>query len=65
MRTSPHTYTHNVKHYFHSSFIGGEIVSTFGSPDKVRLGSCKLIEEVMIGEDKVGVASIRHAEASI
>ena len=32
---------------------GGEIVSTFGSPEKVRLGKCKLIEEVMIGEDKV------------
>ena len=33
--------------------VGGEIVSTFGNPDKVRLGHCKLIEEVMIGEDKV------------
>lgn len=32
---------------------GGEIVSTFGSPDKVRLGQCDLIEEVMIGDDKV------------
>lgn len=30
---------------------GGEIVSTFGNPDKVRLGTCDLIEEVMIGED--------------
>lgn len=28
-----------------------EIVSTFDHPDKVRLGRCKLIEEVMIGED--------------
>ena len=36
----------------HSS-AGGEIVSTFGHPEKVRLGSCKLIEEVMIGEDKL------------
>ena len=33
--------------------VGGEIVSTFGNPDKVCLGHCKLIEEVMIGEDKV------------
>lgn len=33
--------------------LGGEIVSTFGDPEKVRLGRCKLIEEVMIGEDKV------------
>lgn len=32
---------------------GGEIVSTFGHPDKVRLGTCELIEEVMIGEDKL------------
>ena len=32
---------------------GGEIVSTFGNPEKVKLGKCKLIEEVMIGEDKV------------
>ena len=32
---------------------GGEIVSTFDSPEKVRLGQCKLIEEIMIGEDKV------------
>ncbi|KAH9395738.1 T-complex protein 1 subunit beta [Tyrophagus putrescentiae] len=32
---------------------GGEIVSTFGNPDKVRLGKCDLIEEIMIGDDKV------------
>lgn len=30
---------------------GGDIVSTFDSPGKVKLGSCKLIEEIMIGED--------------
>ena len=35
-------------------FLGGEIVSTFGRPELVRLGECKVIEEVMIGEDKVG-----------
>ena len=35
--------------------LGGEIVSTFGDPEKVKLGSCDLIEEVMIGEDKVGL----------
>lgn len=28
-------------------------MSTFGNPKKVKLGECKLIEEVMIGEDKV------------
>ena len=32
---------------------GGEIASTFDRPDLVRLGECALIEEVMIGEDKL------------
>lgn len=36
-----------------SLVTGGEIVSTFDAPDKVKLGHCDLIEEVMIGEDKV------------
>lgn len=30
---------------------GGEIASTFDHPELVKLGHCKLIEEVMIGED--------------
>ena len=30
---------------------GGEIVSTFYNPELVKLGSCKLIQEIMIGED--------------
>jgi T-complex protein 1 subunit beta len=33
--------------------LGGEIVSTFDAPESVRLGECKSIEEVMIGEDKL------------
>jgi T-complex protein 1 subunit beta len=33
--------------------LGGEIVSTFDTPDKVKLGQCDLVEEVMIGEDKL------------
>lgn len=33
--------------------LGAEIVSTFDSPDSVKLGKCDLIEEVMIGEDKL------------
>lgn len=33
-------------------------MSTFDSPEKVRLGRCKLIEETMIGEDKVGGATV-------
>jgi len=32
---------------------GAEIVSTFDNPNEVKLGTCKLIEEIMIGEDKV------------
>lgn len=28
-------------------------MSTFGHPELVNLGECKVIEEVMIGEDKV------------
>ncbi|EMP40475.1 Fibroblast growth factor receptor substrate 2 [Chelonia mydas] len=32
---------------------GGEIASTFDHPELVKLGSCKLIEEVLIGEDKL------------
>lgn len=32
---------------------GGEIVSTFDHPEMVKLGGCKLIEEVFIGEEKM------------
>eukprot|EP01126_Amoeba_proteus_P056338 TRINITY_DN706_c0_g1_i5.p1 TRINITY_DN706_c0_g1~~TRINITY_DN706_c0_g1_i5.p1 ORF type:complete len:541 (+),score=119.35 TRINITY_DN706_c0_g1_i5:165-1787(+) len=32
---------------------GAEIVSTFDNPDRVKLGHCDLIEEILIGEDKV------------
>ena len=32
---------------------GGEIVSTFEHPEDAKLGECKLIEEIMIGEDKL------------
>jgi len=32
---------------------GGEITSTFDKPDQVQLGECKLIEEIMIGEDRM------------
>ncbi|KDN45622.1 hypothetical protein K437DRAFT_256550 [Tilletiaria anomala UBC 951] len=32
---------------------GGEIASTFDRPDLVKLGQCDLIEEIMIGEDKL------------
>mmetsp|Transcript_26524 Transcript_26524/g.79270 ORF Transcript_26524/g.79270 Transcript_26524/m.79270 type:complete len:532 (+) Transcript_26524:232-1827(+) len=33
--------------------LDGDIVSTFDTPERVKLGSCELIEEVMIGEDKL------------
>ncbi|KAI9343553.1 chaperonin Cpn60/TCP-1 family [Obelidium mucronatum] len=33
--------------------LGGEIASTFDHPELVKLGSCKLIEEVIIGEDRL------------
>lgn len=38
-----------------SRATGGEILSTFNSPERAEevLGSAKLIEEIMIGEDKV------------
>ncbi|ERN09244.1 T-complex protein 1 subunit beta isoform X2 [Amborella trichopoda] len=32
---------------------GAEIASTFDNPESVKLGHCKLIEEIMIGEDKL------------
>lgn len=32
---------------------GGEITSTFNDHENVKLGHCKLIEEIMIGEDKL------------
>ena len=33
--------------------LNGDIVSTFDTPDQVKLGTCALIEEVMVGEDKL------------
>merc|ERR1711907_659906 len=33
--------------------LGAEICSTFDHPELVKLGTCKLMEEVMIGEEKV------------
>lgn len=36
-----------------SSVTGADIVSTFDNPENVKLGYCDLIEEIMLGEDKV------------
>jgi len=33
--------------------LGADIVSTFDQPEAVKLGRCDLVEEVMIGEDKL------------
>jgi len=41
-----------------SLVTGGEITSTFDRPDLVNLGRCDLIEEIMIGEDKVGLQMV-------
>ena len=52
---------------------GGEITSTFDHPELVKLGHCKLIEEVMIGEDTLihfagvamGIIKIVHRQLSV
>lgn len=36
-----------------AAVTGGEIASTFDRPDLVSLGECKLIDEIMVGEDKL------------
>jgi T-complex protein 1 subunit beta len=47
-----------------SAVTGSDIVSTFDNPDLVKLGYCDLIEEIMLGEDKVikftGCAKSKH-----
>ncbi|KAL1407142.1 T-complex protein 1 subunit beta [Vanrija albida] len=43
---------------------GGEIASTFDAPDKVKIGRCDVIEEIMIGEDKlIKFSGVAHGEA--
>lgn len=43
---------------------GGEITSTFDSPETVKLGHCDLIEEIMIGEDKlIKFSGVKMGEA--
>jgi T-complex protein 1 subunit beta len=36
-----------------AAVIGGEIASTFDHPEQVAIGECKLIEEIIIGEDRL------------
>jgi len=36
-----------------AAVTGGEIASTFDKPELVNLGECKLIDEIMVGEDRL------------
>jgi T-complex protein 1 subunit beta len=36
-----------------AAVTGGDIVSTFDNPESVKIGTCKLVEEIIIGEDKL------------
>mmetsp|Transcript_5863 Transcript_5863/g.13906 ORF Transcript_5863/g.13906 Transcript_5863/m.13906 type:complete len:524 (-) Transcript_5863:38-1609(-) len=36
-----------------AAVTGGEVVSTFDNPDKVTLGECDVLEEILIGESKI------------
>lgn len=36
-----------------AAVLGADILSTFDTPETAKLGTCSLIEEIMIGEDKV------------
>jgi len=36
-----------------AAVTGGEIVSTFDRPDLVTLGTCEVIDEIMVGEDRL------------
>lgn len=36
-----------------AAVTGGDVVSTFDSPDKVTLGECDVLEEILIGETKI------------
>jgi len=43
---------------------GGEIASTFEIPGDIKLGECELIEEIMIGEDKmIKFSGVKKGEA--
>lgn len=44
---------------------GGEIASTFDQPESAKIGQCDLIEEIMIGEDKVSETIFRRVMEAI
>lgn len=44
--------------------VGGDITSTFDHPEQTKLGECKLIEEITIGEDRlIHFSGVAKAEA--
>jgi len=36
-----------------AAVTGGDIISTFDNPEAAKIGTCKLVEEIIIGEDKL------------
>jgi hypothetical protein len=42
---------------------GAEITSTFDHPELVKIGHCKLIEEIIIGEDRVKYPALSNAHS--
>jgi len=47
-----------------SLVLGADIVATFDNPEKVKLGHCELIEEIMIGEDNaIRFSGVARGEA--
>lgn len=47
-----------------AAVTGGEIVSTFDHPELVRVGECDLIEEIMIGEERmIRFSGVKAGEA--
>jgi T-complex protein 1 subunit beta len=47
-----------------AAVTGGEIASTFDHPEQVAIGECKLIEEVIIGEDRlIRFSGVKSGEA--
>jgi T-complex protein 1 subunit beta len=48
----------------HAEHAGGDITSTFDAPEATKLGHAKLIEEIMIGEDRlIHFSGVAKAEA--
>jgi T-complex protein 1 subunit beta len=47
-----------------AAVTGGEIVSTFDHPELVRVGECRVIEEIMIGEERmIRFSGVKAGEA--